>query len=223
MLNVRFPLSALVISFSPFLRSTILQQQFNRVGRVEHGSVALPGIIRSGSVGGPDTYNMGTMPSAQQQVTTGQMHRGHMPPLVRAGISRLRQTWLHSISELFFFTFIKTPHLNSVCLKWWFFYIEKMYDLKAHWDAHIHPGHKPRVNICFYFPFLFCAHYVSLSCCGPQSLAQQALMGTINSSMQAVQQAQADLGYVDNPPPLGHDLVTPFDYSKTCNFFSRRI
>lgn len=34
-------------------------------------------------------------------------------------------------------------------------------------------------------------------------------MGTINSSMQAVQQAQADLGYVDNPPPLGHDLVIP--------------
>eukprot|EP00066_Takifugu_rubripes_P004249 XP_003967485.1 PREDICTED: talin-2 [Takifugu rubripes] len=102
-------------------KSTILQQQFNRVGRVEHGSVALPGIIRSGSVGGPDTYNVGTMPSAQQQVTTGQMHRGHMPPL---------------------------------------------------------------------------------------SLAQQALMGTINSSMQAVQQAQADLGYVDNPPPLGHDLAS---------------
>ncbi|XP_023136359.1 talin-2 isoform X3 [Amphiprion ocellaris] len=102
-------------------KSTILQQQFNRVGRVEHGSVALPGIIRSGSTGGPDTFNMGTMPSAQQQITTGQMHRGHMPPL---------------------------------------------------------------------------------------SLAQQALMGTINSSMQAVQQAQADLGHVDNLPPLGHDLAS---------------
>uniref|UniRef100_A0A3Q0QVH0 Talin 2 n=1 Tax=Amphilophus citrinellus TaxID=61819 RepID=A0A3Q0QVH0_AMPCI len=102
-------------------KSTILQQQFNRVGRVEHGSVALPGIIRSGSIGGPDTFNMGTMPSAQQQITTGQMHRGHMPPL---------------------------------------------------------------------------------------SLAQQALIGTINSSMQAVQQAQADLGHVDNLPPLGHDLAS---------------
>uniref|UniRef100_A0A4W6C9T2 Talin 2 n=1 Tax=Lates calcarifer TaxID=8187 RepID=A0A4W6C9T2_LATCA len=102
-------------------QSTILQQQFNRVGRVEHGSVALPGIIRSGSIGGPDTFNVGTMPSAQQQITTGQMHRGHMPPL---------------------------------------------------------------------------------------SLAQQALMGTINSSMQAVQQAQADLGHVDNLPPLGHDLAS---------------
>ncbi|KAE8296300.1 Talin-2 [Larimichthys crocea] len=102
-------------------KSTILQQQFNRVGRVEHGSVALPGIIRSGSIGGPDTFNVGTMPSAQQQITTGQMHRGHMPPL---------------------------------------------------------------------------------------SLAQQALMGTINSSMQAVQQAQSDLGYVDNLPPLGHDLAS---------------
>ncbi|KAM7003367.1 talin-2 isoform 2-T2 [Tautogolabrus adspersus] len=102
-------------------KSTILQQQFNRVGRVEHGSVALPGIIRSGSIGGPDTFNMGTMPSAQQQITTGQMHRGHMPPL---------------------------------------------------------------------------------------SHAQQALMGTINSSMQAVQQAQGDLGHVDNLPPLGHDLAS---------------
>ncbi|XP_028814097.1 talin-2-like isoform X1 [Denticeps clupeoides] len=102
-------------------KSTILQQQFNRVGRVEHGSVALPGIMRSGSVGGPDTFNMGTMPSAQQQITTGQMHRGHMPPL---------------------------------------------------------------------------------------SLAQQALMGTINSSMQAVQQAQADLGEVDNLPPLGQDIAS---------------
>uniref|UniRef100_A0A3Q3JC77 FERM domain-containing protein n=1 Tax=Monopterus albus TaxID=43700 RepID=A0A3Q3JC77_MONAL len=102
-------------------KSTILQQQFNRVGRVEHGSVALPGIIRSGSIGGPDTFNVGTMPSVQQQITTGQMHRGHMPPL---------------------------------------------------------------------------------------SLAQQALMGTINSSMQAVQRAQSDLGQVDNLPPLGHDLAS---------------
>uniref|UniRef100_A0A672SYF4 Talin-2-like n=1 Tax=Sinocyclocheilus grahami TaxID=75366 RepID=A0A672SYF4_SINGR len=102
-------------------QSTILQQQFNRVGRVEHGSVALPGIMRSGSIGGPDTFNMGTMPSAQQQITMGQMHRGHMPPL---------------------------------------------------------------------------------------SLAQQALMGTINTSMQAVQQAQADLGEVDNLPPLGQDMAS---------------
>uniref|UniRef100_A0A4W5PA04 Talin 2 n=1 Tax=Hucho hucho TaxID=62062 RepID=A0A4W5PA04_9TELE len=108
--------------FERFIMSTILQQQFNRVGRVEHGSVALPGIIRSGSIGGPDnTFNMGTMPSAQQQITTGQMHRGHMPPL---------------------------------------------------------------------------------------SLAQQALMGTINTSMQAVQQAQADLGEVDNLPPLGQDMAS---------------
>ncbi|XP_077568388.1 talin-2 isoform X1 [Stigmatopora nigra] len=102
-------------------KSTILQQQFNRVGRVEHGSVALPGIIRSGSAGCTDTFNMGSMPSAQQQITTGQMHRGHMPPL---------------------------------------------------------------------------------------NLAQQALMGTINSSMNAVKQAQADLGHVDNLPPLGHDLAS---------------
>ncbi|KAI2662682.1 Talin-2 [Labeo rohita] len=64
-------------------KSTILQQQFNRVGRAEHGSVALPGILRSGSVG-PETLNMGTMPSPQQQITTGQMHLGHMPPLSAA-------------------------------------------------------------------------------------------------------------------------------------------
>lgn len=52
----------------------------------------------------------------------------------------------------------------------------------------------------------FCTLCVSVICyC--QSLAQQALMGTINSSMQAVQQAQANLRYVDNPPSLGHDLV----------------
>lgn len=102
-------------------KSTILQQQFNRVSCVEHGSLALPGIIRSGSVGGPDTFNVGSMPSAQQQITTGQMHRGHMPPL---------------------------------------------------------------------------------------SLAQQALMGTINTSMQAVQQAQGNLGHIDHLPPLGHDLAS---------------
>ena len=40
-----------------------------------------------------------------------------------------------------------------------------------------------------------------------QSSAQQALMGTINTSMQAVQQAQIDLGEVDNLPPLGQDMV----------------
>uniref|UniRef100_I3J2M2 Talin 2a n=1 Tax=Oreochromis niloticus TaxID=8128 RepID=I3J2M2_ORENI len=100
--------------------STILQQQFNRMGRVEHGSVALPGVIRSGSVG-TESLSMGTMPSPQQQITMGQMHRGHMPPL---------------------------------------------------------------------------------------SSAQQALMGTINTSMQAVQKAQIDLGEVDNLPPLGQDMAS---------------
>lgn len=33
-------------------------------------------------------------------------------------------------------------------------------------------------------------------------------MGTINSSMQAVQQAQDDLGEVDDLPPLGQDMVS---------------
>ncbi|CAG02348.1 unnamed protein product, partial [Tetraodon nigroviridis] len=101
-------------------KSTILQQQFNRVGRVEHGSVALPGVIRSGSIG-TESLSMGTMPCAQQQITMGQMHRGHMPPL---------------------------------------------------------------------------------------SSAQQALMGTINTSMQAVQKAQIDLDEVDNLPPLGQDMAS---------------
>nr|XP_055058501.1 talin-2a isoform X1 [Misgurnus anguillicaudatus]XP_055058512.1 talin-2a isoform X1 [Misgurnus anguillicaudatus]XP_055058521.1 talin-2a isoform X1 [Misgurnus anguillicaudatus] len=101
-------------------KSTILQQQFNRVEQAEHGSVALPGILRSGSVG-PETLNMGTMPSPQQQITTGQMHLGHMPPL---------------------------------------------------------------------------------------SAAQQALVGTINTSMQAVQQAQSDLEDVEELPPLGDDMAS---------------
>ncbi|XP_072321618.1 talin-2a isoform X2 [Eucyclogobius newberryi] len=101
-------------------KSTILQQQFNRVGRAEHGSVALPGVIRSGSIG-TESLSVGSMPSAQQQITMGQMHRGHMPPL---------------------------------------------------------------------------------------SSAQQALMGTINTSMQAVQKAQIDLGEVDNLPPLGQDMAS---------------
>ncbi|XP_027707590.1 talin-2 [Vombatus ursinus] len=101
-------------------KSTILQQQFNRTGKVEHGSVALPAVMRSGS-SGPETFNIGSMPSPQQQVMVGQMHRGHMPPLTSA---------------------------------------------------------------------------------------QQALMGTINSSMHAVQQAQADLSEVDNLPPLGQDMAS---------------
>lgn len=57
------------------------------------------------------------------------------------------------------------------------------------------------------FCLVICRHCVSVVCCC-QSLAQQALIGTINSSMHAVQQAQADLGHVDNLPPLGHDLVS---------------
>uniref|UniRef100_A0A2K5F997 Talin 2 n=1 Tax=Aotus nancymaae TaxID=37293 RepID=A0A2K5F997_AOTNA len=101
-------------------RSTILQQQFNRTGKAEHGSVALPAVMRSGS-SGPETFNVGSMPSPQQQVMVGQMHRGHMPPLTSA---------------------------------------------------------------------------------------QQALMGTINTSMHAVQQAQDDLSELDSLPPLGQDMAS---------------
>ncbi|GCB73134.1 hypothetical protein scyTo_0006641 [Scyliorhinus torazame] len=101
-------------------KSTIMQQQFNKTGKMEHGSVALPAIIRPG-FGGQGNYQVGTMPAAQQQMTSGQMHRGHMPPLTSA---------------------------------------------------------------------------------------QQALMGTINSSMQAVQRATENLDDVDALPPLGHDAAS---------------
>lgn len=44
--------------------------------------MALPAIMRSGA-SGPENFQVGSMPPAQQQITSGQMHRGHMPPLVR--------------------------------------------------------------------------------------------------------------------------------------------
>lgn len=59
-----------------------MQQQFNKMGKVETGSVALPAIMRSGA-GGPESFQMGSMPQAKQHITSGQMHRGHMPPLVK--------------------------------------------------------------------------------------------------------------------------------------------
>uniref|UniRef100_A0A667YE89 Talin 1 n=1 Tax=Myripristis murdjan TaxID=586833 RepID=A0A667YE89_9TELE len=101
-------------------KSTVLQQQFNKVGKPETGSVALPAIMRSGA-GGPESFQMGSMPQAKQHITSGQMHRGHMPPLTSA---------------------------------------------------------------------------------------QQALTGTINSSMQAVQAAQASLDEFDTLPPLGTDAAS---------------
>uniref|UniRef100_A0ABM5FUZ6 Talin-1 isoform X2 n=1 Tax=Pogona vitticeps TaxID=103695 RepID=A0ABM5FUZ6_9SAUR len=101
-------------------KSTVLQQQFNQVNKAEHGSVALPAIIRPGA-GGPENFQMGTMPQAQQQITSGQMHRGHMPPLTSA---------------------------------------------------------------------------------------QQALTGTINSSMQAVHAAQSNLDDFETLPPLGQDAAS---------------
>ncbi|XP_035989491.1 talin-1 [Fundulus heteroclitus] len=101
-------------------KSTVLQQQFNKMGKMETGSVALPAIMRSGA-GGPESFQMGSMPQAKQHITSGQMHRGHMPPLTSA---------------------------------------------------------------------------------------QQALTGTINSSMQAVQAAQASLDDFDTLPPLGTDAAS---------------
>ena len=59
-----------------------------------------------------------------------------------------------------------------------------------------------RLSVCVFACLCVCV----ISSC--QSLAQQALMGTINSSMHAVQQAQSDLGHVGDLPPLGHDLVS---------------
>ncbi|XP_010291033.1 PREDICTED: talin-1, partial [Phaethon lepturus] len=101
-------------------KSTVLQQQFNRVGKAELGSVALPAIMRTGA-GGPENFQVGTMPQPQLQITSGQMHRGHMPPLTSA---------------------------------------------------------------------------------------QQALTGTINSSMQAVHAAQATLDDFETLPPLGQDAAS---------------
>ncbi|XP_054139324.1 talin-1 [Melozone crissalis] len=99
---------------------TVMQQQFNRVGKAELGSVALPAIMRTGA-GGPENFQVGTMPQPQLQITSGQMHRGHMPPLTSA---------------------------------------------------------------------------------------QQALTGTINSSMQAVHAAQATLDDFETLPPLGQDAAS---------------
>uniref|UniRef100_A0A8D2NXT1 Talin 1 n=1 Tax=Zosterops lateralis melanops TaxID=1220523 RepID=A0A8D2NXT1_ZOSLA len=101
-------------------KPTIVQQQFNRVGKAELGSVALPAIMRTGA-GGPENFQVGTMPQPQLQITSGQMHRGHMPPLTSA---------------------------------------------------------------------------------------QQALTGTINSSMQAVHAAQATLDDFETLPPLGQDAAS---------------
>ncbi|XP_067320811.1 talin-1 isoform X1 [Anolis sagrei] len=101
-------------------KSTVLQQQFNQTHKAEHGSVALRALIRPGA-GGPENFQMGSMPQAQQQVTSGQMHRGHMPPLTSA---------------------------------------------------------------------------------------QQALTGTINSSMQAVHAAQSNLDDFETLPPLGQDAAS---------------
>lgn len=42
-------------------------------------------------------------------------------------------------------------------------------------------------------------------------------MGTINTSMQAVQKAQIDLGEVDNLPPLGQDMVHTLTHLKHRN------
>ncbi len=76
----------------------MLQQQFNRVGKVETGSVALPAIMRSGA-GGPERIQTGSMPEAKQHITSVQMHQGHMPPLVRQTHSEL--WWNVSASALY--------------------------------------------------------------------------------------------------------------------------
>uniref|UniRef100_A0A8C9R894 Talin 1 n=1 Tax=Scleropages formosus TaxID=113540 RepID=A0A8C9R894_SCLFO len=103
-------------------KSTVLQQQFNKVGKVETGSVALRAIMRSGA-GGSETFQMGSMPQAKQR--------------------------LLSLHMLF-------------------------------WGGQLHPF----------------------------TSAQQALTGTINSSMQAVQAAQASLDEFDTLPPLGTDAAS---------------
>lgn len=49
-----------------------------------------------------------------------------------------------------------------------------------------------------------------------QTSAQQALTGTINSSMQAVQAVQASLDEFDALPPLGTDAVRCIIYMNIC-------
>lgn len=46
-------------------------------------------------------------------------------------------------------------------------------------------------------------------------------MGTINTSMQAVQKAQIDLGEVDNLPPLGQDMVPYTAYTHALCIFKK--
>uniref|UniRef100_A0A8C5U321 Talin 1 n=1 Tax=Malurus cyaneus samueli TaxID=2593467 RepID=A0A8C5U321_9PASS len=118
--KVRLAVGIPLHGISPHFRSTVMQQQFNRAGKAELGSVALPAIMRTGA-GGPENFQVGTMPQPQLQITSGQMHRGHMPPLTSA---------------------------------------------------------------------------------------QQALTGTINSSMQAVHAAQATLDDFETLPPLGQDAAS---------------
>ncbi|RXM33648.1 Talin-2 [Acipenser ruthenus] len=194
-------------------KSTILQQQFNRVGRVEHGCVALPAVMRSGS-GGPETFNMGSMPSAQQHVMTGQMHRGHMPPLSSAQQALMgtintsmqavqqAQTDLGEVGDLpplgqDMQQFNRVGRVEHGCVALpavmrsgsggpETFNMGSMPSAQQHvMTGQMHRGHMP-----------------------PLSSAQQALMGTINTSMQAVQQAQTDLGEVGDLPPLGQDMAS---------------
>ncbi|CAM9487463.1 talin-2 [Lampetra fluviatilis] len=100
-------------------KSTVIQTNCNPMGMAEHGSVALPAVMRG--IGGPESLGRGVMPGANKVITSGAMHRGHLPPM---------------------------------------------------------------------------------------STNQQALMGTITSSMQAVQQAGSSLDEMDSLPPLGQDKAS---------------
>lgn len=100
-----------------FHRSTILQQQFNRTGKAEHGSVALPAVMRSGS-SGPETFNVGSMPSPQQQVMVGQMHRGHMPPLVRLPDHLSVNPWSPRDGDRFYVGTVCLPSEPQVINEW---------------------------------------------------------------------------------------------------------
>lgn len=56
-----------------------------------------------------------------------------------------------------------------------------------------------------------------------QTSAQQALTGTINSSMQAVQAAQASLTDFDTLPPLGTDAVTHQTFYASAYYMQYRL
>ncbi|CAJ0936099.1 unnamed protein product [Ranitomeya imitator] len=204
-------------SISPKKSTILQQQQVTRPGKPEHGTVALPAIIRSGS-SGPETFNIGTMPSAQQQLTTGQMHRGHMPPLVYIHVLPFCDLRSH---EYFILALKNTQIIDRSQASQSHIAVTVEYDgkvlckLRPKSRQRITPAQEPRHEAKKRTSSYEDGRTRTCDPIGPRlhqdrpwTSAQQALMGTINTSMHAVQQAHDDLSQVDNLPPLGHDMAS---------------